>query len=122
MWTPECVALPAGYTADDVREIAKVHVGSSNKMMAIYTDGKLSIGGTTTLNESGALTVSLVRPGAGASLLPFEVNPTQIRGFGMRGRDALFFLGLGRDEYNGGDEYAYIKITDFQSRLPAEYQ
>jgi hypothetical protein len=120
VWGADCVSLPAGYTADDIRELARYRLNGTTRIMTVYADGEYSIGSTVDLGSvsGGTFQVDLVATGF-PSPIP---DATRILGFTLRGNEALFFLGCENGRTCQGDEYRLVKVPDFVSRLPAQYR
>lgn len=120
IWAAGCVALPSGYTADNIRDIARHRYGGVTHVITAYNDGKFSIGGTGDLaaDSHGVFDVAL-----GDSLNPSQVDASLIQGFAILNGGAQFFLGCDANVENcGGYEYQYVNVPDFVSRLPAQFQ
>jgi hypothetical protein len=113
-----CVALPAGYSPDQIREISRYRYGGVTRFLTVYDDGKFSVGVTNSLASVSGGTFELA-PDPSLSL----PNPAHILGFTLSGRNASFFLGC--EDVNHtcqGDEYRVLTISDFVSHLPAQFQ
>lgn len=117
VWPAACVSLPAGYVPDDIRDIARYRYAGVTKLITVYVDGTYSIGTSTQLASDSQGTFAVPLPEAQA----FDAK--NVYGFALRGASALFFLGCADGaDHCSSQQFRYVEVPDFVSRLPAAFR
>lgn len=117
VWPAACVSLPAGYSADNIRDVARYRYAGVTRFITLYDDGTYSIGGSTGLDSDSQGTFAVRLPDEHA----FDAK--NVYGFAMRGTSALFFLGCESSRAGcSNQQFRHVEVPDFVSRLPVRFR